>query len=209
MKNISVQQSGKGRAGKSLLLTHKRLYAALSFSLCMFAPGVASAASVWIDDLTDTISAGTDVPDAVMQITQEGVGILGGVDFHFEFLSTDPNRPVPGMFSILSYNILGSPTANLPGDTLSITVSGHTPTGASDFNNVSVDLHFRSDSANEMNPVPLSNALNIFETGQYQAVNSGLSDLKVEFRSDVVPVPAAVWLLGSGLLGLIGVARRK
>ncbi len=26
---------------------------------------------------------------------------------------------------------------------------------------------------------------------------------------DVVPVPAAVWLFGSGLLGLIGVARRK
>ncbi|MBI5783055.1 MAG: VPLPA-CTERM sorting domain-containing protein, partial [Gammaproteobacteria bacterium] len=25
----------------------------------------------------------------------------------------------------------------------------------------------------------------------------------------VVPVPAAVWLFGSGLLGLIGVARRK
>ena len=25
----------------------------------------------------------------------------------------------------------------------------------------------------------------------------------------VVPVPAAVWLLGSGLLGLVGVARRK
>jgi hypothetical protein len=25
----------------------------------------------------------------------------------------------------------------------------------------------------------------------------------------VVPVPAAAWLFGSGLLGLIGVARRK
>ena len=28
-------------------------------------------------------------------------------------------------------------------------------------------------------------------------------------RASVVPVPAAVWLFGSGLLGLIGVARRK
>ena len=25
----------------------------------------------------------------------------------------------------------------------------------------------------------------------------------------VIPVPAAVWLFGSGLLGLIGIARRK
>ena len=38
------------------------------------------------------------------------------------------------------------------------------------------------------------------------------SSLKVLFEPGsvtVVPVPAAVWLLGSGLLGLIGVARRK
>ena len=29
------------------------------------------------------------------------------------------------------------------------------------------------------------------------------------FTATVVPVPAAVWLLGSGLLGLVGIARRK
>jgi hypothetical protein len=29
------------------------------------------------------------------------------------------------------------------------------------------------------------------------------------FTTTVVPVPAAVWLLGSGLLGLVGIARRK
>ena len=29
------------------------------------------------------------------------------------------------------------------------------------------------------------------------------------YDGDVVPVPAAVWLFGSGLIGLIGVARRK
>ena len=29
------------------------------------------------------------------------------------------------------------------------------------------------------------------------------------FKSTVVPVPAAVWLFGSGLLGLVGVARRR
>jgi len=36
--------------------------------------------------------------------------------------------------------------------------------------------------------------------------------LRVEFQSataDQVPVPAAIWLLGSGLLGLIGIARRR
>jgi uncharacterized lipoprotein YmbA len=29
------------------------------------------------------------------------------------------------------------------------------------------------------------------------------------YQPAVVPVPAAVWLFGSGLLGLIGIARRK
>jgi len=28
-------------------------------------------------------------------------------------------------------------------------------------------------------------------------------------RGAVIPVPAAVWLFGSGLLGLVGIARRK
>lgn len=209
MKTVSAKQSDKDNAGKPPLPGHKRLYAALGFSLCMFAPGLASAAYVWIDDLTETISAGTDVPGAVMHITQEGVGIWGGADFHFEFLSVDPNRPVPGAFITLSYNILGINPQHLS-DTLSITVSGHTPTGGStDQNNVSVDLHFRSDTLDDIPPLPLANGVSIFETGQYQLVNSGLGDLLVEFRSEVVPVPAAVWLLGSGLLGLIGVARRK
>ena len=30
-----------------------------------------------------------------------------------------------------------------------------------------------------------------------------------EFRNSPVPIPAAVWLFGSGLLGLVGMARRK
>ena len=29
------------------------------------------------------------------------------------------------------------------------------------------------------------------------------------FTAPAVPVPAAVWLFGSGLLGLVGVARRR
>ena len=28
-------------------------------------------------------------------------------------------------------------------------------------------------------------------------------------NASVIPVPAAVWLFGSGLLGLVGVARRR
>lgn len=37
----------------------------------------------------------------------------------------------------------------------------------------------------------------------------GLAYDNFTFNSTVVPIPAAVWLFGSGLLGLVGVARRK
>ena len=44
--------------------------------------------------------------------------------------------------------------------------------------------------------------------------NAGLGPLEVtvynlHLEGTVVPVPAAVWLFGSGLLGLVGIARRK
>ena len=35
------------------------------------------------------------------------------------------------------------------------------------------------------------------------------SDINGDVGASVVPVPAAVWLFGSGLIGLLGVARRK
>lgn len=35
------------------------------------------------------------------------------------------------------------------------------------------------------------------------------SSYSISINATVVPVPAAVWLFGSGLLGLVGVARRK
>ncbi len=37
----------------------------------------------------------------------------------------------------------------------------------------------------------------------------GVDTLTMDARFSAVPVPAAVWLFGSGLIGLIGVARRK
>jgi hypothetical protein len=39
--------------------------------------------------------------------------------------------------------------------------------------------------------------------------NAGYSIGPFDPGPQVVPVPAAVWLFGSGLLGLVGVARRK
>ena len=47
-----------------------------------------------------------------------------------------------------------------------------------------------------------------FTGGRIEGVISG-DILQAKLGEVVVPVPAAVWLFGSGLLGLVGVARRK
>ena len=38
---------------------------------------------------------------------------------------------------------------------------------------------------------------------------SGAADFSLDFNVAAVPIPAAAWLFGSGLLGLVGIARRK
>jgi hypothetical protein len=40
-------------------------------------------------------------------------------------------------------------------------------------------------------------------------MDSDFDDMLVRAEFTVVPVPAALWLFGSGLIGLIGVARRR
>jgi len=47
-------------------------------------------------------------------------------------------------------------------------------------------------------------------TANFNSVQGGVGNAGTYLvRTSVVPVPAAAWLFGSGLLGLIGVARRK
>ena len=42
-----------------------------------------------------------------------------------------------------------------------------------------------------------------------QAVDAGGLAATSSFAPAVIPVPAALWLFGSGLLGLVGIAKRK
>jgi len=46
-------------------------------------------------------------------------------------------------------------------------------------------------------------------TNIYNVTFTNGAVLSIDATPTVVPVPAAVWLFGSGLLGLIGIARRK
>lgn len=50
--------------------------------------------------------------------------------------------------------------------------------------------------------------VNLFAGGLYINVHTN-AHLGGEIRGQIVPIPAAFWLFGSGLLGLVGMARRK
>jgi hypothetical protein len=55
----------------------------------------------------------------------------------------------------------------------------------------------------------VSSAEGEFAWIQKKAVGSEIIVSTSEFPPAIVPIPAAAWLFGSGLLGLIGIARRK
>ncbi len=77
-----------------------------------------------------------------------------------------------------------------PGSWQTWTMVSHVPNGS---NLIGGSLGFTIDVA--------SNGVN---------ANIGFDNLRIDFQAaSPVPVPAAVWLFGSGLIGLIGIARRK
>ena len=109
------------------------------------------------------------------------------------------------------YVTLGNLGLCIPNDGGSSTVC-NTQTGfglsnTADFLNVQSNIYW---SGSELNS---SNAWRF-------GINSGLQDFRARDRNlfawavhsgdvSAVPVPAAVWLFGSGLIGLVGLARRK
>ena len=191
----------------------------MGVSMCAFLPGLAAATTiptVQIDDLTNTI--GVTVQNLMLtgslniQETDEGVGVAGNMNIQLNgFNSSDPNAPGNGIVIIKNYNIY-DPNGTFS-DTLSITITGLTPIAGVSIKPVNVDINFLSDTADELVLFSaLAGGTSMTETGLYQPVSS-LSDLSIQFRSDVsdTPLPAALPLFASGLgaLGLLGWSRKR
>jgi hypothetical protein len=142
----------------------------------------------------------------------EGIGTHGAVDMHLQYIDRTPLAN--GGLESVNLNIVEAPGSTTISDTLGITFTGQTPT-AGDANNMSVDLHWRSESTDGL-PLPaLSNAHTIDEItfdqkDLWSFINgdTGLSDFHIRISS--VPEPSSVVMLGLGTLGLLGyVARRR
>jgi hypothetical protein len=103
------------------------------------------------------------------------------------------------------YNCTGSEMGDLFYNALGNTAGSLTNTGP--FSNVQSNNYW---SATEYAPDTTSAWLFTMYNGHLGRYSKGNGFYGWAVLSgDVVPVPAAVWLFGSGLLGLVGVARRK
>lgn len=164
-----------------------------------------------------TAVAGTGtVPDATMQPPTPGVGGTGpGIFLNATFFG--------GAFGFLAPTV-GSAVANLFGEGNIQNISGNNfevkfPTMEAHWNNGIFTI-----GSNDPNGVVMSCSGWTSGTGQCTGEqiidasedSAGFAGQYTQFdfavsveQSAVIPVPAAVWLFGSGLLGLVGVARRK
>ena len=131
-------------------------------------------------------------------------------DLHGEYFTMSQ---LPLGFSLtVNFNFFDDPALTFCGDTLSITFTGHEPS-AVDFNNMSVDLHFRSD-LNELGLTPLDGPIppvNLFEVDGFMQLDSyivshgGPVDFSIAVQS--VPAPSTLALVAG--CGMIGLRRRR
>ena len=102
----------------------------------------------------------------------------------------------------LFYNVLGGSAFN------SITTTNNTNYDL--FNNVQAGLYWSETGIPTTDLVFTFNMLDGNQTVNFKPFTGGIYAWAVQSGDiSTVPVPASIWLFGSGLIGLIGLARRK
>lgn len=85
-------------------------------------------------------------------------------------------------------------------------------TGNKAFQQFKIDLSDTDGTVFTNDSLPASLTLGDFETKTFELKFSGGDTIKgnlTDMTFSAVPIPAAVWLMGSALLGLVGIARKK
>ncbi|MCK4951875.1 MAG: VPLPA-CTERM sorting domain-containing protein [Gammaproteobacteria bacterium] len=178
-----------GNSGAFLEVTHEIVYGDT-----VWTGGIKTDASYdpSLEGAIDYLSFGADLisPDGNSTAWQLVVEQGGQQYFSFPLLGySDTSWNDYGLLELTAANFDTNPWADRGG----ITPDGNQP----DFGSTGSSLQFGFMFGNRLTgPGVLSNTM-------------GLDNFRVDIETSVVPIPAAVWLFGSGLIGLTAVARRK
>ena len=149
------------------------------------------------NDLVDATSVQFD-SEIVVSATGDFVGTTSGglalADFDFSPMNPSDLNPNPLLWTLGSFTLsLTSMTVNTQNATLLLL------TGVGNLD----------DGPGGFDPTPATLSWTGNGPGAIYSWSATVSAVPVSVTDSAVPVPAAVWLFGSGLLGLIGMARRK
>ena len=178
--------------GETTIMIRTRLFGTLSACLLGFAFLVSGSASA------STVFAPSDGNINFFNISlSEGTLLAMFDDSDTSFAGSNLSIPMPEVVTITEGGIaLGDYTAE----------NEDTPTPAT-LNLTGSDWFILAISTDDGTSWSGDTNVIVRGTNSYDVYFSDERILQVDAR--VVPVPAAVWLFGSGLLGLVGVARRK
>ena len=179
------------------------------------------AATIWLEPVTQDITVG-GVATLELYADGEGVAFLaGGLDVFYDetivsynddfafdaAFPTDPDFSRPGTSGDPD-NCTTDPSAlgcSGPGEINGIAFGNFN--GIADTLTLVGTLSF---TGLNVGVSPITMATNDLPAGDWFDVSGSLMDVVYgDAEINVVPVPAAVWLFGTGLLGLVGVARRR
>ena len=187
------------------------LNASANRSISQFDPALGILQDITIDlsRMTLTSRASANFRDDDLLSTVAGVQSLQGMLINVVMPGYTISRPAPGRISTCSDT--GVFSSSSCSTNLGITTSG--------ISNSTGTLGPLSAYIGTGNVNILINQLaSLFtdetngDDGYVNSRSGGVSTagfIDVTYNYTVVPVPAAVWLFGSGLLGLVGIARRK
>ena len=197
---------------------------ALSAFLVLLLPAICNAAAITIDDLTDSITISwigfdafrVNALDVVTGTGPHSITVAEGAPLTFGGLWTPtPGQPAPPLTATSgAVAFLEFPTGVVLSDTLFVNfvrgpaIDGQVVVG---LEQLRISGAFRSDGETPLPPVDPS-VPRLVETGDYQFVQTQLGapdSLTVRVRSDPVPEPASLVLLGSGVVGLIARRNRR
>ena len=146
-------------------------------------------------NLTTWLS-GTQANRAYNTGNDSNMSAMAGMYLYYGALNSNASKPMTG--DARSYWIAMDGTGGSAGSFANFFTNGAGSEAAFTYGQTpSLNLYYYAD--------PYTANLNGFNMGTLQVQADGSTVL----NPSAVPIPAAVWLLGSGLLGLIGVRRRN